>query len=325
MRTVSLRLTCALDYGDLHGIGQVTGGGWDFNQRNMSGDYRFAKTLLIWDTNPPNSQPHNWHFCMEAKDAGANLVVIDPDIYNRCQTGHQMGSHQAGDRPCAWNRHFERHRRERVVRSRLSCVIKHAPPCWCARTTAISCVAPISARRGRWSFPSTRSTACFCFRPREANKVPTVEVTAHVYVVWDADANTCVRIERNEESSPRGTLRDQRREGDHRMDSAQRSFGRIARPNGPNEITEVPADTIVELARMYACDTPSTIYAGYHLYDNCEVMGMTWATMAALDRQHRQERAPPSGISARTSPISIVRQTCSRTDLKRSSERHSVA
>ena len=33
---------------------------------------------------------------------------------------------------------------------------------------------------------------------------------------------------------------------------------------------------------MYSQDTPSTIYAGYHLYDNCEEMGMTWATMAAL-------------------------------------------
>ena len=53
-------------------------------------------------------------------------------------------------------------------------------------------------------------------------------------------------------------------------------------PEWANEITEVPVDVIVELARMYACDTPSTIYAGYHLYDNCEVMGMTWATMAAL-------------------------------------------
>lgn len=71
-------LDVCLDYGDLVGIGEVTGSGWDFNQRNMAGDYRFAKTLLIWDTNPPNSQPHSWHFCMEAKDAGANLVVIDP-------------------------------------------------------------------------------------------------------------------------------------------------------------------------------------------------------------------------------------------------------
>lgn len=53
-------------------------------------------------------------------------------------------------------------------------------------------------------------------------------------------------------------------------------------PEWAEKMTEVPADTIVELARMYALDTPSTIYAGYHLYDNCEVMGMTWATMAAL-------------------------------------------
>lgn len=53
-------------------------------------------------------------------------------------------------------------------------------------------------------------------------------------------------------------------------------------PEWAADITEVPADTIVELARMYAQDAPSTIYAGYHLYDNCEEMGMTWACLAAL-------------------------------------------
>ncbi len=50
-------LDVCLDYGDLVGIGEVTGSGWDFNQRNMAGDYRFAKTILVWDTNPPNSAP----------------------------------------------------------------------------------------------------------------------------------------------------------------------------------------------------------------------------------------------------------------------------
>lgn len=53
-------------------------------------------------------------------------------------------------------------------------------------------------------------------------------------------------------------------------------------PEWAEGITEVSADTIVELARMYSQDTPSTIYAGYHLYDNCEEMGMTWACLAAL-------------------------------------------
>lgn len=33
-------LDVCLDYGDLVGIGEVTGSGWDFNQRNMAGDYR---------------------------------------------------------------------------------------------------------------------------------------------------------------------------------------------------------------------------------------------------------------------------------------------
>ncbi|MBR3258422.1 MAG: molybdopterin-dependent oxidoreductase, partial [Eggerthellaceae bacterium] len=53
-------------------------------------------------------------------------------------------------------------------------------------------------------------------------------------------------------------------------------------PEWAEKITGVPVADIVELAHMYACETPSTIYAGYHLYDNCEVLGMTWGCLAAL-------------------------------------------
>ena len=62
------------------------------------------------------------------------------------------------------------------------------------------------------------------------------------------------------------------------------------------DITEVPADTIVELARMYAQDAPSTISAGYHLYDNCEEMGMTWALSGRPHGATSANAAPPSVI-----------------------------
>lgn len=114
----------------------------------------------------------------------------------------------------------------------------------------------------------------------KANKVPTLEQTAD-YVVWDADANARGAI--NETANPA-------LEGRYEVDGVKvttawtllKEHMAECTPEWAEKITEVPADTIVELARMYAQDAPSTIYAGYHLYDNCEVMGMTWATMAAI-------------------------------------------
>lgn len=40
-----------------------------------------AKTIVCWGSNPSISQPHVMHFIMEAKEAGARFIVIDP-IYN---------------------------------------------------------------------------------------------------------------------------------------------------------------------------------------------------------------------------------------------------
>ena len=84
-------------------------------------------------------------------------------------------------------------------------------------------------------------------------------------------------------------------------------------PEWAEGITEVSADTIVELARMYSQDTPSTIYAGYHLYDNCEEMGMTWACLAAL-RAISASAAPLSGIWGRASRRSTWPASPSRRD-----------
>ncbi len=114
----------------------------------------------------------------------------------------------------------------------------------------------------------------------KAGKVPTLEETAH-YVVWDADKDAWGLI--NEVANPA-------MEGSFEVNGVKvttawtlfKEHMAECTPEWAEGLTEVPADTIVELARMYSQDTPSTIYAGYHLYDNCEEMGMTWACLAAL-------------------------------------------
>ncbi|CVH79846.1 molybdopterin-containing oxidoreductase family protein [Rubneribacter badeniensis] len=272
-------LDVCLDYGDLHGIGQVTGGGWDFNQRNMSGDYRFAKTLFIWDTNPPNSQPHNWHFCIEAKEAGANLVVIDPTYTVAASQATKWVPIKPGTDPA-------------LGMAILNVII--ANEWYDTDFLREKTCAPLLVREDNGHFlrstdfgedgpaqlPEYPFYGMLLLQASKANKVPTLEQTAD-YVVWDADANARGAI--NETANPA-------LEGRYEVDGVKvttawtllKEHMAECTPEWAEKITEVPADTIVELARMYAQDAPSTIYAGYHLYDNCEVMGMTWATMAAI-------------------------------------------
>lgn len=272
-------LDVCLDYGDLVGIGEVTGSGWDFNQRNMAGDYRFAKTILVWDTNPPNSQPHSWHFCMEAKDAGANLVVIDPTYTIAAQQATKWVPIKPGTDPA-------------LGMAMLNAIIanewydldfmrdKTCAPLLVREDNGHFLRATDFGEEGPAQLPEYPFFGTLLLQGVKAGKVPTLEESAH-YVVWDADKDAWGLI--NEVANPA-------MEGSFEVEGVKvttawslfKEHMADCTPEWAADITEVPADTIVELARMYAQDAPSTIYAGYHLYDNCEEMGMTWACLAAL-------------------------------------------
>lgn len=178
-------LDVCLDYGDLVGIGEVTGSGWDFNQRNMAGDYRFAKTLLIWDTNPPNSQPHSWHFCMEAKDAGANLVVIDPTYTIAAQQATKWVPIKPGTDPA-------------LGMAMLNAIIanewydldfmreKTCAPLLVREDNGHFLRATDFGEEGPAQLPEYPFFGTLLLQGVKAGKVPTLEESAH-YVVWDAD------------------------------------------------------------------------------------------------------------------------------------------
>ena len=268
-----------LDYGDLHGIGQVTGGGWDFNQRNMAGDYRYARTILVWDSNPPNSEPHNWHFVMEAKDKGANVVVIDPTYTIAARQATKWVPIKPGTDPA-------------LGMAMLNVIIDNE---WYDLDfmRAKTC-APLLVREDNGHFlrasdfgeegpavlPEYPFNGMLLLQGSKAGKTPTPEAMGN-YLVWDLDAGAAGSA--NDVTNPA-------MEGTFEVNGVKVTTAwtllkeRMTSytPEWAEGITEVPQDTIVELARMYAVDSPSTIYCGYHLYDNCDEMGMTWATLAAL-------------------------------------------
>ena len=273
------KLDVCLDYGDLHGIGNVTGGGWDFNQRNMAGDYRYAKTLLVWDSNPPNSQPHSWHFCMEAKDAGANLVVIDPTYTIAAKQATKWVPIKPGTDPALGiamiNVIIDR---DWVDRDFL--VNKTCAPLLVREDNGHFLRSTDFGEAGPMELPEYPFGGSLVLAASQSGKIPSDEDTA-IYVVWDQDTNTHVGLHETKNPAIEGRFEINGVKVTTAYTLLKEQM-ETCTPEWAEAITEVPTDTIVELARMYACDTPSTIYAGYHLYDNCGEMGHAWATLASL-------------------------------------------
>lgn len=67
----------ARDQANTRGINRVVGnlGDWVLNDPS---DFKNAKTLFVWGANITDAQIHDWHFVADAQDAGTKLVVIDP-------------------------------------------------------------------------------------------------------------------------------------------------------------------------------------------------------------------------------------------------------
>ncbi|WP_019240569.1 MULTISPECIES: molybdopterin-dependent oxidoreductase [Bacillus] len=63
-----------------HAAGNAVGWGPNFTLNEIA-DLKNAKTIIVWGANPVISQQQSSHFLLEAKELGAKLIVIDP-TYN---------------------------------------------------------------------------------------------------------------------------------------------------------------------------------------------------------------------------------------------------
>ncbi len=66
-----------VDAANVTGVGPVIGRGI-MASGNEAADLLNAKTIIVWGANPVNSQQQTTHFMLEAKENGTNLIVIDP-------------------------------------------------------------------------------------------------------------------------------------------------------------------------------------------------------------------------------------------------------
>lgn len=71
-----------VDYGAMGTIGFTPSTGGLYSAGNDHADMVNAKTILIWGANPIVSEVHDVHRLMDAKEAGAKIVVIDPQYNN---------------------------------------------------------------------------------------------------------------------------------------------------------------------------------------------------------------------------------------------------
>ena len=63
----------AFNYGSENALG--IGNGWNVNEPS---EFDKSGCIIVWGSNPSEATLHFWHFIMEAKEAGAKLIVIDP-------------------------------------------------------------------------------------------------------------------------------------------------------------------------------------------------------------------------------------------------------
>lgn len=73
-------ISATVDAAHGHAAGNAVGWGPNFTL-NESKDFKNAKTILVWGANPVISQQQSTHFLLEAKEQGTKLIVIDP-TYN---------------------------------------------------------------------------------------------------------------------------------------------------------------------------------------------------------------------------------------------------
>ena len=74
------KLNVCYDQATGYGSDRVIGGGvwlWGNEPRTMLD----AKTIIVWGSNPVNSQPQNWRILRQAQKKGAKVITMDP-IYS---------------------------------------------------------------------------------------------------------------------------------------------------------------------------------------------------------------------------------------------------
>lgn len=71
---VHMSYDMAFNYGSENALG--IGNGWNINEPSY---FHKTRCFIVWGANVSEAHPHYWHFILESKQAGAKMIVIDPN------------------------------------------------------------------------------------------------------------------------------------------------------------------------------------------------------------------------------------------------------
>lgn len=263
--TLSLPVDAATNFS----LTRMVGTGY-FHTANEPKDVLNANTIFIWGANPTISQLNSWHFIAEARAAGAKLIVIDPVFNtNGALADQYVPIKSATDGALAlgmMNAVVENGWQDTVFLAAHSC-------------------APFLVKEDTNTF----------LRLSDLDRAEAGSEDDAV-VVMDAQGNFDVP-ENVAEPVLEGTVEVA---GTTATTAYSLLLERIAEwpVSRASEVTGLPEDTIVELARMYACDGPTynyTFFGTDHYYNghwNAACMGALAILTGQLGKHGAQIGVP---------------------------------
>ncbi|HPJ35641.1 MAG TPA: molybdopterin-dependent oxidoreductase, partial [Spirochaetota bacterium] len=246
----------SLDMSDTFGLGRVLGNGGVFNQRNDPADLANAKTIIVWSANITDSHPHDWRFIVDAQEAGAKVIVIDPRFTTAASKADKWISIRPGADPA-------------LAMSMANVIISEK--LYDEEFLLNHTVAPFLVREDTEKF--LRQSDLTGIKPEAGVPDP--------YILWDSAAKEGKTVDQVEKPALEGTFT----VGNFKVTTAYSLLcEEMAKypPEKVADICEVKPEVIREVARLYAQNKPSSIYNGYIQYDNGLQTGHAWGILASL-------------------------------------------
>ncbi|WP_158309866.1 molybdopterin-containing oxidoreductase family protein [Desulfitobacterium dehalogenans] len=224
---------CNYDSNHIVTIGQCLGIGPNYNGNEMA-DLINAKTIIFFGANITESQPQNWHFVKEAQENGTKLICIDPvsttlairsDIHVPIRPGTDAA----------------------LAMAMMNIIIKNG---WTDDTfIKKSSVGPFLVKESDGTYL------------RFSDLWPLPEGEQDAIVVRDKDGNIGVP----------GRIPDPVIKGSYTVNGIKVTtafdllVNRVAEwtPERTAELCDIPVDQLHEITRIYATETPSTIFTGF--------------------------------------------------------------
>ena len=249
------RLNVCYDQATGHGSDRVIGGGvwlWGNEPRTMLD----SKTIIVWGSNPVNSQPQNWRIIKEAQNKGAKVITIDPIYSTTANKSDEYIPIVPGSDAM-------------LTLAMMNYMIEHDLL--------------------NVDFMKRRSTAPFLVRKdngkvlRKSDFSPGIDAAEDDYYVWDSIANKPVLLKEGpEDVAIEGSFLVNNVEVDTTFTLLKKHVQQYTLEEA-SKLTSIPVEKIEYLARTYV-DVPTTIYTNYGIdhYQNGHLWSFAAFIMASL-------------------------------------------